>query len=87
MLVILKNEGFAHMEAIADCVRARTYQRSSSPAANEGDRDVFYVVILLCGLGNGCLGWEVSSTHTHRGVRAVLFQPKHIFMVFLVFEL
>lgn len=55
------------MEAITDFMHAHTNQRNSSPAANEGDRDVFYVVIVLCGLVNGCIGWEVSPTHAQGG--------------------
>ncbi len=32
------------MEAIADLAHARTNQKNSSPAANEGDRDVFMLL-------------------------------------------
>lgn len=32
------------MEAIADLVHAPTNQRNSSPAANEGDHDVFMLL-------------------------------------------
>lgn len=32
------------MEAIVDFVHARTNQRNSIPAANEGDRDVFMLL-------------------------------------------
>lgn len=32
------------MEAIADLMHANTNERNSSPAANEGDRDVFMLL-------------------------------------------
>lgn len=49
-------------------MRAHTNQSSSGSAANEGDRDFFfYVVIVLCGSVNGWIGWEVSPTCAQGG--------------------
>lgn len=55
------------MEAITDLMRAHTNQSSSGSAANEGDHDFFYVVIVLCGSVNGWIGWEVSPTCAQGG--------------------
>lgn len=72
MPVILKNEGVPIWKPSQ--ISCTHIQIKGTPAQLLMRVTVifFSVVIVLCGLVNGCIGWEVSPTHAQGGPGSIV---------------